>query len=337
MKKLLFLLFLLIALKTNAQCWNLVATGFGHTAAIKNNGTLWTWGSNNQGQLGDNSSTNRLTPIQIGTDTDWQFIVAGLHHTLALKADGSLWAWGTNTNGELGDGTNISRSAPTRIGNEYNWVKISTGNDHNLALKNDGTLWAWGSNQNGCLGDGTIINRNVPIQIGLLNDWQSISAGGYFSTAINTDRALWSWGLNSDGQLGIGTQVYENRNPTRIGLDNDWQNVYSGYYYSFAIKSNGTLWGWGWNIAGSMGNGSNGSAGSSVPAPIQIGNQTNWQSITVGDQYALGIKTNGTLWGWGDNSLGQLGDGTTISKNITTQIGTDTNWRNVSAKQWSTV
>jgi len=158
----------------NATNWVYVSAGSRHTVAIRRDGTLWAWGHNSFGQLGDGTTADRNTPVQVGEFTNWVSVSAGTNHTMAIREGGTLWAWGQNGSGELGDGTGINRSSPGQIGNESNWASVfassgdpifSWGNGHTLAIRTDGTLWVWGSNDSGQLGDGTMTNRLYPFRI----------------------------------------------------------------------------------------------------------------------------------------------------------------------------
>jgi Regulator of chromosome condensation (RCC1) repeat/Secretion system C-terminal sorting domain len=299
-----------------AQCWQSVKAGGGHTFAIKQGGTLWAWGFNSHGQLGDGTLIDKNTPTQIGTSSNWQSISGGERHSLAIKQDGTLWAWGNNEYGQLGDGTLINKSTPVQIGTATNWQSISGGSYQSFALKQDGTLWAWGYNAFGQLGDGTNTNKNAPTQIGTATNWQSI-AGEYFHTlAIKQDGSLWAWGNNFSGQLGDGTNTDKNA-PIQIGIATNWQSISGGEEYSLAIKQNGTIWAWGMNFFGELGDGTN----NDKFIPTQIGTTSNWQSISTGAWHSLAVNQSGTLWAWGENLFGQLGDSTFTDKNIPTQIG----------------
>ena len=184
---------------------NTVTAGQTSSIAIKVDGTLWAWGNNSYGQLGDGTTEVKNKPNQIDTATGWASVSSGAFHTIAIKTDGTLWAWGGNTDGQLGDGTNVSKNTPTKIGTATNWASVSAGTYHTLAIKTDGTLWAWGSNEFGHLGDGTSRAKNAPIQIGRDTNWVSVSAGSYHTLAIKSDGTLWAWGRNEFGQLGDGT------------------------------------------------------------------------------------------------------------------------------------
>jgi len=155
------------------------------SAAIKTDGTLWSWGGNGDGQLGDGTTVNRSSPVQVGSLTNWSQVSVGRFHTAAVKTDGTMWAWGLNSGGEIGDNTIVSKSSPVQIGALTNWAKITTGYNHCVAVKVDSTLWVWGSNDDGQLGIGiTLTNRSSPVQIGALTTWLQASAGNNHTLAL---------------------------------------------------------------------------------------------------------------------------------------------------------
>ncbi len=322
------LLFLLVSFFANAQCWQKISISATHCLAIKADGTLWAWGDNGYGQLGNGTSFSSSTPIQIGTDNDWWQISAGSGISMALKNNGTLWSWGRNNYGQLGDGTFINHNSPIQVGSETNWTNITNtqGGYHFAAIKSNGTLWCWGFNDQGQLGDGTLVNKNVPTQVGIATDWSMVSTGGFFTHAIKTNGSLWGWGDNTFGQIG-DSSTSDRLNPVQIGTATDWTNVVGGSYYTAAIKNNQTIWQWGYNNYGQLGLGNN----INKSIPTQVGTATDWQKIFAGGGHTLGMKTNGTLWSWGYNNHGQLGDGTLVSKNAPIQIGTATDWQDIFA------
>ncbi len=175
-------------------------------------------------------------------------ISPGDYHTVILKADGSLWSCGKNYYGELGyDTSTIDQYAPLQIGKDFDWISVASGGDHTIALKSDGTLWGWGSNSYGQLGEAPFRGRSYPARIGSDNDWIAIAVGGYHTLALKSDGTLWGWGDNWYGQVGRGTEKDNVTAPTKIGNDNDWTAIAASGQHSLALKSNGTLWAWGYN------------------------------------------------------------------------------------------
>lgn len=292
------------------QDWMMVRAGGFHSLALKADGSLWAWGLNAFGQLGDGTSFSRLEPVRIGQDPPWRAVDAGIFHCLGIRADGSLWAWGLNSAGQLGDGSRIQRSKPVRIGTALDWDKIVAGFGHSLAIKKDGTLWAWGSNDNGQLGDGTTINRLTPIQIGSDSTWRTVAVGVEHTLAIKTDGTLWAWGNNVSGQLGDNT-VISHSSPVAIGTATDWSQVAAGKWHSVALKSNGTLWGWGENALGQVGNG----GGPNQLTPVQLGASLLWREISAKSDHSLALMSDGRYWAWGYNNGGRLGDRTVLNRN----------------------
>ena len=304
-----------------------MAAGAYHTVAIKNDGTLWAWGLNEYGQLGNCTTTNNTYPVQVMSDV--KSVSAGYEHTVALKEDGTLWAWGRNNFGQLGlgdGGAGKERTSPKQIGVATNWVSVFAGYAHTLAIDNDGKFWAWGQNYYGQLGKGYAFDdpsdsnaHYSPVQVGTATDWITVSVGNYHTVVLKKNGTLWAWGMNSSGQLGKGNNYIvdnhiENYNPVQVGTDTDWITVFAVGSHTVAIKSNGTLWAWGSNNYGQLGKGNADpdGGGSSYPdnySPKQIGVATDWASVSGGLYHTIAHKKNGTLWAWGRNNYGQLGKG----------------------------
>lgn len=234
--------------------WLSVSDGWNHTIALKTDGTLWAWGNNEYGQLGDNTTVNKSIPTQIGTATNWQTIATGMYHSLAIKTDGTLWFWGSRS---LLYSTSNQNNIPTQIGTDTNWLKLAGGQHHCAAIKTDGTLWSWGENSTGQLGDGTTTYRANPIQVGTATDWLDVSAGVRYTIATKNNHSIWSWGYNYTGQLGHGTSgnstdVYI---PTQVGTSLDSNKISAGFYHALVINSDGFIRGTGSNVVGQIGDG----------------------------------------------------------------------------------
>ena len=321
--------------------WKQISLGGATVAAIKTDGTLWLWGSNGNGQLGDNTGTTyRSSPVQtISGGTNWKQVSVGDYFVSAIKTDGSLWLWGSGSNGQLGDNTPpiIYRSSPIQtVSGGTNWKQVSCGYASVAAIKTDGTLWTWGFNTSGQLGDNTVTERSSPVQtVSGGNNWKQVSAGYNFAAAIKTDGSLWLWGSNSNGQLGDNTLTNKSSPVQTISGGNNWKQVSAGSLMTAAIKTDGSLWTWGWNFYGQLGDNTR----TERSSPVQtISGGNNWKQVScVGPNnfstpYVTAIKTDGTLWNWGRNNDGFLGDNTTTDRSSPVQTITGgTNWKQVTS------
>ncbi|MBI2345354.1 MAG: Ig-like domain-containing protein [Deltaproteobacteria bacterium] len=300
-----------------------VAGGLYHSLALLDDGTVWAWGHNGFGQLGDGTTTQRTTPVQvlgqggIGYLTNIVAIATQGTHSLALRDDGTVWAWGYNGEGQLGDGTVTQRLTPVQVTGLVGVAEISAGLNHSLARLNDGALRAWGANSVGQLGDGSTTKRLVPIAVSGLGPAVDIAAGANFSMAVLNDKTVRAWGYNASAQLGDGTFV--NRlTPVPVGGLTGIQGVAAGQSHAFARQANGTLVGWGYNFYGQVGDAS---ATFAAYTPHQVGAFVGAKAIASGGKHALLVDGNGDVYAWGNNSSGQLGDGTTEHHHTPQPIG----------------
>ena len=324
--------------------WKQVSSGgYRHCAAIKTDGTLWTWGRGTEGQLGGNTATNKSTPVTtFAGGTNWKQVSAGKFHCAAIKTDGTLWTWGSGTSGQLGtnDTTNKSTPVTTFVGGT-NWKQVSSGGYHCAAIKTDGTLWTWGGGFNEQLGRSNAnAYRLTPVTTfaGGTNwadtptaepeDLYTISASEQ-TAAIKTDGTLWTWGVGGDGRLGVNDNTTRNTPVTTFAGGTNWKQVSGGRLHSAAIKTDGTLWTWGAGYAGKLG--TNDTANRVTPVTTFAGG-TNWKQVSSGDRHCAAIKTDGTLWTWGGGFNAQLGINQYTNKStpVTTFAG-GTNWKQVSS------
>jgi alpha-tubulin suppressor-like RCC1 family protein len=237
----------------DATDWRTVATGSDHTLALKTDGTLWAWGWNNFGQLGDGTTANRSTPVQVAGLSDVIAVSAGSRHSLALRADGTVWAWGSNsTVGLLGNDSDVNHSPPVQVRDLENIIAVSAGVNHSTAVRADGTVWAWGSNTFGTLGLDTRQNSLVPIQIQSADNAVSASVGDFHSIILTGDGTVMSWGYGVYGQLGT-SDTNPSAQPRRLNLENAVSVTAFGNH-SLALMSDGTIRAWGNNSSGQLGN-----------------------------------------------------------------------------------
>lgn len=330
------LLVLFCRFSADAQCWSHVAPGWFHNVAIQTDGTLWAWGRNNFGQLGDGSNIDRTSPVQIGADNDWIFTDSGDYHSIAVKSDGTLWAWGQNDSGQLGDGTFTNRNAPTKIGTDSDWHTVSLGTKFTLALKINGELWGWGQTGSNQLGTGnSALNQNVPVHVGTAVGWQHVTAGANFGLAIKENGTLWGWGDHNNAALANGQITGSTLHPTQTGIATNWAALATGNTTTLALKAGHTLWSWGGNTFGALGTG----AASNDPSesPVQVGNDADWNYISMGRYHSYGVKLDKSLWIWGRNNGGQIGDGTTVDRFTPMQVATGTQWQKASGGDQHTI
>jgi RHS repeat-associated protein len=299
-----------------------VAGGGSHSLAVKSDGTVWAWGANAQGQLGNGSTTRSTTPVQVSGLTGVTAVAAGYRHSLAVKSDGSVWAWGANGDGQLGDGTTTQRTTPVQVGTISGVMAIGAGAYHSLAVKGDGTAWAWGDNYYGQVGDGTKYNdRTSPVQVSGLAGATAVAGGLRHGLATKNDGSLWAWGDNPYGQLGDGTTT-QRTTPVQVSGLGSATSVTAGASHTSAVKSDGTAWGWGYNLYGQVGDGTAGRRLSPIEVlgPGGAGLLEGVVEVSAGTEHSLALKQDGTVWAWGRNTYGQLGDGTTADRTTPVQV-----------------
>jgi alpha-tubulin suppressor-like RCC1 family protein len=311
--------------------WCQISTGDATTTALKTDGTAWTWGRNQFGQLGDGTVAARCSPGTVsGGGTTWCQISAGFTHTAAVKTDGTAWTWGYNVQGQLGNNSTGARCSPgTTSGGGTTWCQISASY-HTAAIKTDGTVWTWGLNNVGQLGNCSVVNRSSPGTVcGGGTTWCQISTGSIHTAAIKMDGTAWTWGGGSSGQLGNNTAVPRSSPGTLSGGGNNWCQISAGTSHSAATDLNGLAWSWGNNSSGQLGNGC--VAGRSSPGLLAGGGST-WCEISAGNSHSAAVKTDGTAWTWGLNHCGQLGSGTVAPRSSPgTVLGGTIPWCQISA------
>ena len=363
----------------------------GVSIGIRTDGSMWAWGHNNYGQLGDLTSINRSAPVQIGIGASWVWAQAsgGTNgHSSAMRSDLTLWTWGRNFAGQLGDGTTVTKSSPVQVAGSWTIAVSAPGyGGHMMGIKTDSTLWTWGYNNAGQLGIGTTsAGRSLPVQIGT-STWIAVGAGQNHSTAVKSTGGWYACGAGTSGQLGNGGTSRSSF--TLVGTDSGYVDTACGFDNSFRLSSNGGIESTGFNDLGQLGVNLTGTASSfiTIPklngqwtavipgikqtigiangsgtqvyiwgdgthgefaeferayrsspmqltsatsemknSPVQIGSDTNWKYTANGALHTLAIKTDGTLWAWGKNSSGQLGDSTTVDKSSPIQVGSATDW-----------
>lgn len=324
--------------------WKTIAAGEAHTLAIRSDGTLWAWGRNDNGQLGNIPvGAGWNTPKQVGTLTTWTAVAAGDGHSVGMRSTSpQIWTWGRNAEGQLG------LAAPTAVGNittvtnyadvatptsptksvtvvnsanvlntmTYStsaWAGIAANGKYTMAVRADGQMFSWGDNSSGQLGQTIAINTSLPTVVAPIGSGilpvVAMTAGRNHALAILNDHTLYAWGANEAGQLGIGASSNTGQGAAvQVGTDNNWFVVAAGGQHTLAIKQDQTLWAWGYNAYGQLGDGTQ----TDSPSPIPIGTSKRWLAVAAGRYHSMAIDTDGKLWVWGRNTEGQLGLGVTV-------------------------
>ena len=301
-----------------------------------NDGSVMTTGCNTWGQLGDGKNETRYYPEKVITSSGGYLdnvisVAAGYGHALALKSDGTVWAWGKNDNGQLGLGDTTNRNRAVQVPGLNNVVAIAAGSDHSLAVRSDGMVFAWGRNAYGQLGDGTTQQRNTPVVASSFPYSEfaiDVKAGWGFSLVLASSGRVYGCGDNRDGELGRGnTSTYNTTyQPVLNGFSGAFDDVVAigaGGMHSLFLRSDGTVWGCGSNYYGQLGQGTTGGIRTypvQVKSPDGGGYLSNIKEIGSGKDSSFAVKFDGTVWSWGYNSAGYLGDGTNINRNLPVQV-----------------
>ena len=312
------------AMSAQTHTWKSVNTGDGTTYAIEKDGSLWSFGWNESGQMGIDSKDQKISvPTQVGTGKDWALSSAGQAYGFFIKSDGTLWAVGDNTNGVSGVGTGATNyKVPTQVGTDSNWKTVSCSRffGHTAAaIKTDGTLWAWGDGRSGQLGIGSYTSKTVPVQVGTDKDWTQVSLGNDFTIALKADGTLWGWGVNQNKPLMNSGKFV--KSPVQLGTDNDWAYIFAVVETAYGIKKDGSLWVWGDNYNNMSGIKDADIDMISAPSKITFGANEKVIAVSGCDNNRyVGVGEDGVItkiYSWGSNVDGALGDGSGVPVDAT--------------------
>jgi alpha-tubulin suppressor-like RCC1 family protein len=314
--------------------WVAVGAGDFFSAAVKSNGSLWTWGENAFGQLGDGLTVTRPTPtqvgtdVQVGTDSAWVAIEGGSNHAIAMKADGTVWTWGRGANGQLGHGNSSDTPNPTQVSTILDATAVSAGTTSSAYLSASGGIKTWGINSSGQLGDGTTTSRNVPTSVAApgTGSWSELKMNKDSVGAIDSSGNLWVWGAGGSNRLGDGLTANRTSPFQLPGVTQVIANSF-GVGFGGALFANGAVKTWGLNSTGQLGN----NTSADVFSPQLIGGADTYTKVSGGRLHSLALRSDGRIVGWGDNAGGQLGLGNNTAKILlpTLSANTATNWTHI--------
>jgi alpha-tubulin suppressor-like RCC1 family protein len=289
---------------TNAAC------------AIKNNGSLWCWGADTNGQLGNGSGTtaDQISPSAVTSTLPWSQITSGATHSCGIKNDGTGWCWGAGGNGQLGNNASSSQTAPVQIYGPLIWASLGAGGNMTCGIASDRSGWCWGSDSNGTLGNGTVLTAdlNAPSKINSDGGWMQISPSDNYACGIKLDGTAWCWGDAGNGRLGNGLTGGTFASPIKVLDPGPWIYIDTGANSTCGLKADGSAWCWGESNQGQIGNAAT-SGIYSLPVPVLGGGP--WMSLSVGNTSVCGMKQDKSVWCWGIDSNGQLGNGPTLTAN----------------------
>jgi alpha-tubulin suppressor-like RCC1 family protein len=284
-------------------------------------GSVWAWGHNSCGQLGNATDSgcasdvfHQAAPVQVIGLNDVVAVEGGLTHSIALRSDGTVWSWGRNEFKALGNGSReMLSNVPVQTRNLGNVVAVAAAVEFSLALRSDGTVWAWGINTSSVLAEPyPVPYESLPVQIQGLGNVVAIAASGYSAMALRGDGTVWCWGSNGKGQLGDGSSVSDSAAPVMVRNLANVVAIAAGYNFKAALRTDGTVWAWGEKLICGTAENSN--------VPVQIAGISDVVSIVAGDSHIIARKSNGTVWSWGADTNCKLGNSTCTNKNTPTEV-----------------
>ena len=295
--------------------------------AVVGDGAVWSWGGNDDAQLGD-ASGYRSSPAQIAGLADIASLSPGGGHVIAVKRNGTLVGWGRNDKGQVGNGSTEPQRSPVELG-IANIRKVAAGKSHSLALTLTGEVLAWGSNGYGELGDGTTAGRSTAASVRVLSSVIEISAGENYSAAVRNDGTVWVWGRNQIGLLGDGSAA-DILVPVQVTGLAGVAKIAAANYHLLVLKNDRSVWAWGWNDRGQLGDGTT----VNRSRPVAVAGLADMADIAAKNTHSTAVRSDGTVWTWGENGLGELGDGTLVNRSVPVVALREDGGGNIAANTW---
>lgn len=317
--------------------WTTIGVGTLTGCAYRSSdASVWCWGANPSGQVGDGTTTDRDSATQTNVAQTFTSVSVGVAHACGVRQSQKVRCWGDNTYGEVGDNTTTTRTSPVLLSGNNNYSSVSAGSYSSCGIQTDNSLWCWGLNSSGQLGIGSTSNKLNDTQVGSATNWAMVAVGTNAACAVKITGTLWCWGDNTYGQLGDGTTT-QRTSPVQIGVATTWAAVSAPGDHTCGVRTDGTLWCWGTNTYGQVGDGTT----TQRLSPVQVSAVTTWAqnswSLATTTSTSCAVRTNGTLWCWGRNAFGTVGDGTTADRSSPVQVGVATDWSDVVGESGNTM
>lgn len=294
------------------------AGSFAHTCGVATNGDAYCWGRNDEGQLGNATTTSSTTPVRVqGLTNPFAVVSPGNSHTCGLLAGlsaGAAYCWGFNGSGAVGDGTTTTRTQPALVSSTYDFVAITAGVGHTCGIRAAGAA-CWGNNGDGQLGDNTTTTRTAPVAVTGGHVFAALSAGSGYTCGVTGAGAAYCWGSNSFGKLGDGSET-NSMAPVAVSGPHAWAMIDAGSLHTCGITTGGTVYCWGSNVEGQLGNGTT----ISSATPVAISSGLSFATVRAGGEHTCAVTTAGAAYCWGSNGQGQLGDGTTTGSTVPVRV-----------------
>lgn len=303
-----------VSIHGNKKTFCKINGGLNYTIGLEYNGQVWAWGYNAYGNLGDDSTTNRCTPVSVlGAKKTFCKITSGQNHIIVLQNNGQIWGWGYNNNGQLGDNTVASKRTPVSIlGGKKTFCEISASQYSTFGIEHDGQVWSWGYNTYGLLGIDSLDNKSTPVSVlGNKKTFCKIAGGTNHAIGLDYNGQVWAWGYNLYGRIGDNSLTSRLTPVSILGDKKTFCKITGGQNHTVCIQHNGQVWSWGYNNNGQLGDDST----TSKRTPVSIhGNKKTFCQISTGQNHTIGIEHNGNIWTWGYNTHGQIGDNSTTPR-----------------------
>lgn len=285
-----------------------ISRGATHACGVTSDGAAYCWGDNTNGDLGDGSTDASTIPVPVTGGLTFKAVSAGVYHTCGLTTHGAIYCWGNDHNGELGNGsTSYNNPSPVLVSSDSSFITVGAGYQYSCGVTRSGAAYCWGRNSDGELGDGNLTSSSLPVLVSGGHSFAALSAGYFHACGLTSTVDAYCWGRNTEGQLGDGT-TQPSSMPVPVGR---FARISAGQYATCGIKTGGAAYCWGYNGYGQLGSASTPLTKAPNPLPLLVSGGLDFSAISTGYYHTCGVTTQSVAYCWGDNSLGELGDGST--------------------------